>query len=239
MSVDNLASVIDQTNVKADATEDDIRRLCYEGRDYGFASIVVNPVWVRLARACVADSSVKVCSVAGFPLGATTASAKGLEARLAIEDGASEIDMVMNIGALLSGNTNSVRQDIEYVVKHARWANPASIVKVIIETALLTDDQKVMAARLVEEAGANFVKTSTGFGGLPGATVEDVRLLRGAVSPRVMIKASGGIRDRETALAMIEAGAARIGTSAGVAIVTGRPANSQPEMADQQQFGNY
>jgi deoxyribose-phosphate aldolase len=217
----NLASYIDHTYLKPEGTEDDIRRVCDEARKWGFATVVIHPIWVRLAKAALAGSGVGVCSVAGFPFGTNVSSAKGLEARLAMEDGASELDMVMNIGALRERHLTVVRQDIEYVVKHARLVDEKAIVKVIIETALLTDEEKVIASKVVEEAGADYVKTSTGFNGLTGAKVDDIRLIKSAISPKIKIKAAGGIRTREQALAMIEAGASRIGTSSAVQIMTG------------------
>ncbi|MCL5959757.1 MAG: deoxyribose-phosphate aldolase [Chloroflexi bacterium] len=218
----NIAKYIDHTILRPEATEDDVRKVCWEAKEHGFAAVVVQPFWVRLASACVADSGVKVCTVSGFPFGASTSSVKGLEARLAAEDGAHEVDMVLNLGAFKSGQIHATRNDIAHVVKQAHQISSATIVKVIIECNLLTDEEKVRAARLVEEAGAQFVKTNTGYSG-GGATVEDVRLLRSAVSPNVKIKASGGIRTYEQTIALVEAGADRIGTSTGVAIVRGVP----------------
>lgn len=213
----NLAAAIDHTLLKPDATDNQIRRLCQEAMAYHFATVCVQPCHVRLAAELTAGSGVKVCSVAGFPLGANVTAVKVAEARQAIEDGAAEIDMVMRIGALKGGDGATVLGDIRAVVDvcHEHQA----ICKVIIETALLTDEEKVQACELVRQAGADFVKTSTGFGP-GGATVSDVALLKRAVSgSRVQVKAAGGIRTLDTARQMIEAGATRIGTSSGVAII--------------------
>lgn len=212
-----LARIIDHTLLKPDATAAQIEQLCREALQYGFAAVCVNPTWVPLAARLLQGSDVKVCTVVGFPLGATSTAAKVAEARAAIAAGAREIDMVINIGALKSGLYDQVRDDIRAVVEAA---HPTATVKVILETALLTDAEKVQACRLAREAGADFVKTSTGFGP-GGATVHDVALLRREVGPAMGVKASGGIRDRATALAMVQAGANRIGASASVAIVTG------------------
>lgn len=209
-----LASMIDHTLLKPDATKDAIIKLCSEAREYSFASVCVNPGNVKLASDCLKGSPVKVCTVIGFPLGATTSVTKALETRDAIANGASEIDMVINVGALKAGNYELVQQDIEAVVQAAA----GNIVKVIIETGLLTDEEKVMACKLSKQAGADFVKTSTGFGH-GGATAKDVALMRQTVGKYMGVKASGGIRDLATANAMVEAGASRIGASASVAIV--------------------
>ena len=213
-----LARMIDHTLLKPDATPDQIERLCAEAREYGFAAVCVNPVYVRLCAAELAGTDVAVCTVVGFPLGANTTHIKVAEALRAIEDGAREVDMVMQIGLLKAGDSDAVRRDIEEVARavHDRGA----ILKVIIETALLTDDEKVTASKIIRDAGADFVKTSTGFGP-GGAKVEDVALIRRTVGPEMGVKAAGGIRTYEDALAMIEAGATRIGASAGVKIVTG------------------
>ncbi len=215
---EDISRYIDHTNLRAYATEDDIIRLCDEAKEYGFYAVCVNPYRVRLAKERLKGTDVKVASVIGFPLGATPTEVKVFEAKKALEDGADELDMVINIGALKDGNYEYVRKDIEEVVKVAR--ENGAIVKVIIETCYLTDEEKVKACELAKEAGAHFVKTSTGFG-TGGATVEDVRLMRKVVGPEMGVKAAGGIRTYEQAVAMIEAGATRIGTSSGVKIVEG------------------
>lgn len=212
-----LAGMIDHTLLKPNATEQEIRALCEEARKYRFASVCVNPSYVALAASCLAGSGVKVCTVIGFPLGATTSTAKALETRDAIANGATEIDMVINVGALKSGNNALVKKDIEAVVEAAAGR---AIVKVILETSLLTDEEKVRACLLSKYAGADFVKTATGFGP-GGATVEDIALMRKTVGAEMGVKASGGIRDLKTAQAMIAAGATRVGASASVAIVKG------------------
>lgn len=211
-----LAKLIDHTLLKPEATEAQIKQLCAEAKSYGFWSVCVNPTWVALAASELAGTDVKVCTVVGFPLGATTSAAKAAETAEAVANGASEIDMVINVGALKSGNTDLVRSDIEAVVKAAG----GKLVKVIIETALLTDEEKVTACQLAQQAGADFVKTSTGFSS-GGATVADIKLMRETVGPAMGVKASGGIRERSSAEAMIAAGATRIGASAGVAMVRG------------------
>lgn len=212
----DLAKLIDHTLLSPDATRERIARLCQEAREYGFASVCVNPGWVKVAAQLLEGSQVKVCTVIGFPLGATTTLAKVMETKDAIANGADEVDMVLNIGALKSGDEDWVREDIASVVKAA----DGRVVKVILETGLLTDEEKIKASLLAKEVGASFVKTCTGFG--PGnATVEDIALLRKAIGNDMGIKASGGVRDYETACRMIEAGANRIGTSSGVAIVKG------------------
>ncbi len=213
-----VAHAIDHTLLKADATEEQIRKLCGEAREYEFASVCVNPGWVSLAAELLAGSPVKVCTVIGFPLGATTPTAKAIEARDAIANGATEVDMVINVGALKSGDDDLVRRDIEAVVNAARGQ---ALVKVIIETALLSREEKVKACLLAKMAGADFVKTSTGFS-TGGATVEDIALMRETVGPDMGVKASGGVGDRQTAEAMVAAGATRIGASASVAIATGQ-----------------
>lgn len=216
MDLQTIASMIDHTLLKPDATASQIEKLCREAKEYGFASVCVNPVWVARAAEWLKDSNVKVCTVVGFPLGATTKETKAFETRNAIENGADEIDMVMNIGALKSGEHTLVREDIAAVVEAAG----GKTVKVILETGLLNDDEIRRASTLAKEAGAHFVKTSTGFG-YGGATEAAVRLMRETVGPDMGVKASGGVRDAETARKMIEAGANRIGASASVAIVTG------------------
>lgn len=212
-----LARLIDHTLLKPEGTRAEIERLCAEAGQFGFASVCINPTWVPLAAQLLAGSPVKVCTVIGFPLGATTSAAKAAEAAEAIAAGAAELDMVLNIGRLRSGEDDLVRSDIEAVVGAAAGG---ALVKVILETGLLTDDEKVRACLLCKQAGADFVKTSTGFGH-GGATVADVALLRRTVGPDLGVKASGGVRDRQSALAMIAAGASRIGASASVAIVGG------------------
>jgi deoxyribose-phosphate aldolase len=214
----DLARFIDHTLLKPEATAEDIDVLCAEAVEHGFASVCVNPSWVRRAAGNVAGSGVGVSSVVGFPFGATTPEIKAMEARRAIRDGATEIDMVINIGALRSGDFDLVKRDIAMVSDacHERGVKN----KVIIEAALLTDEEKVIASRLAKDAKADFVKTSTGFGP-GGATVFDVALMREAVGPKLGVKAAGGIRSAEDLKEMVAAGATRIGASAGVAIVSG------------------
>jgi deoxyribose-phosphate aldolase len=214
----DIAAAIDHTLLKPDATEAEIRKLCEEARQYVFASVCVNPSWVGTCAKLLAGSPVKVCTVIGFPLGATTSTAKSVETRDAIANGATEIDMVINVGALKSGDDDLVRRDIEAVVGAAQGQ---ALVKVILETALLSREEKIKACLLAKMAGADFVKTSTGFSS-GGATVEDIALMRETVGPEMGVKASGGIRDRATAEAMVAAGATRIGASASVAIATGK-----------------
>jgi deoxyribose-phosphate aldolase len=211
----NIAQVIDHTLLKPEVTEEEIRRLCDEGKRYGFASVCVNPIWVGLCADWLRGSGVKVCTVSGFPLGANKPEVKAKEAEMAIQDGADEIDMVANIGALRSGDFGWVEEDIK-AVRHA--TGKGKILKVIIETAVLTNEEKIRATQIIMACGANFVKTSTGFG-YNGATVEDVMLLKKVVVDKIKIKASGGIRDYNTAVELIKAGASRIGTSSGVKIV--------------------
>jgi deoxyribose-phosphate aldolase len=214
----DLARMIDHTLLKPDATQDQIAQLCFEARKYGFASVCINPTWVELCAKLLEGSPVKVCTVIGFPLGATAPEVKAFETQNAIEHGASEIDMVINIGALKARDLELVARDIRGVVtaSHARNA----IVKVIIEAVLLTDEEKTIACLLSKEAGADFVKTSTGFAS-GGATVHDVALMRKAVGPEMGVKAAGGVRTYEDAENMIKAGATRIGASAGVKILQG------------------
>jgi deoxyribose-phosphate aldolase len=211
-----VARIIDHTLLRADATRDDIVKICREARQYHFASVCINPYWVPLAVAELTGSSVKVCTVVGFPLGATSTEAKVAETESALRAGAQEIDMVQNVGALLSGDPDTVQRDIAAVVEAAHRAG--AIVKVILETALLDDNQKVTASRLAKMANADFVKTSTGFGP-SGATAHDVELMRTAVGPEMGVKASGGIRTLDDVKKMVAAGATRIGASAGVKIV--------------------
>lgn len=214
----DLARTIDHTLLKPEASEAEVTRLCLEARQYGFASVCINPSWVRLAARLLRGSEVKVCTVVGFPLGATSTGAKVAETRQAIADGAHEIDMVISVGALKSGRDDAVREDIAAVVQTAH--RHGAIVKVIIEAALLSDEEKVRACQAARDAGADFVKTSTGFGP-GGATLYDVALMRRVVGATMGVKAAGGVKTREDALAMIEAGATRIGASAGVKIVGG------------------
>ena len=211
-----VASMIDHTLLKPDATQRDIEALCREAAEYRFASVCVNPTWVALCATLLQLTGVKVCSVVGFPLGATTSDAKHYETRRAIFDGAREIDMVINIGALKSGELRVVERDIEAVTAPCREAEALS--KVIIEAALLTDDEKITACTLAKAAGADYVKTSTGFGP-GGATAADVALMRRAVGEEMGVKAAGGVRDLESLKAMVAAGATRVGASAGVRIV--------------------
>lgn len=211
-----IAALIDHTLLKPEATRSDIEKLCAEARRYRFASVCVNPCWVPLAVAEVAGSGVKVCTVAGFPLGAGSTEIKRSETEVAVRVGAQEIDMVINIGALRSGDDETAKLDIQAVVETAH--RRGAIVKVILETALLDDRQKAIACALASMAGADFVKTSTGFGPA-GATVEDVALLRRAVGSEMGVKAAGGIRTLEDLKRMVAAGATRIGTSASVKII--------------------
>ncbi|MCR8845810.1 deoxyribose-phosphate aldolase [Paenibacillus sp. SC116] len=217
MTTVNLASYIDHTFLKADTNSKQIEKLCKEALEHQFYSVCVNGVWVPACRELLSGSSVNIAAVVGFPLGANAPSAKAFEAARAVEDGATEIDMVLQIGQLIEGNHRAVEADIAAVV---RMVEGKAIVKVIFETGLLNDEQKITACKLSEQAGAHFVKTSTGFG-VGGAKVEDIRLMRANVSSAIGVKASGAVRDRATALAMIEAGANRIGTSSGIAIVSG------------------
>ena len=220
----DLARYLDHTLLKPDASAADIDQLCAEAVEFGFAAVCVNPSWVKRAANNVRGSTVRVASVVGFPLGATTPEIKAMEARRAIRDGAREIDMVINIGALKSGDQEAVRKDIEKVSDACREAGARN--KVIIEAALLTDEEKVVASFLAKQAKADYVKTSTGFGP-GGATVHDVLLMRETVGPDMGIKAAGGIRSAEDMKEMIAAGATRIGASAGVAIVTGGESSEQ------------
>jgi len=217
LSPAELARMIDHTILKPEATPDEVERVCREAIEYQFASVCVNPSFVRLAASILKGIDVKVCTVVGFPLGATTTRTKAFEAQEAIELGASEIDMVINIGRLRSKDSSYVKEDIEGVAQEVHKHN--ALLKVIIETCLLTEAEKVEACRLAVEGGADFVKTSTGFS-KAGATVQDVILMRKTVGQKIGVKASGGIRSRVDALAMIYAGANRIGTSSSVKIVT-------------------
>jgi len=210
----DMAKTIDHTLLKAEATQNQVEQLCREAAEYSFASVCVNPTWVPLCYKLLRGTDVMVCTVIGFPLGATTTETKTFEARQAVDCGAAEIDMVINIGRLKSGDYDAVEHDIYHVV---RASTPAHV-KVIIETCFLTDDEKIKACVLAQEAGAHFVKTSTGFGS-GGAKIEDIALMRRIVGEYLGVKASGGIREYETAAQMIEAGASRIGASASIAIV--------------------
>ena len=212
-----LNRMIDHTILKPEATEAAVQKIIVEAKEYNFFSVCINPCWVAFASEQLADTDVAVCTVIGFPLGANTPEVKAYEAADAIKNGANEVDMVINIGALKSQQYDHVRQDIQGIVDAAKGK---ALVKVIIETALLTDEEKVKACELAKEAGADFVKTSTGFS-TGGAKVADIRLMRETVGPDMGVKASGGVHNAEEALAMIEAGATRIGASTGVAIVSG------------------
>ena len=215
-----LNKFIDHTILKPESTQEQVEKILSEAKEYDFASVCVNPTWVSLAAESLKDSDVKVCTVIGFPLGANTSAVKAFETKDAIANGADEIDMVINIGALKAGNDALVLDDIKAVVD----ASGDKLVKVIIEACLLTDDEKVRACQLSKEAGADYVKTSTGFS-TGGATVADVALMRKTVGPDMGVKASGGARSYEDAIAFIEAGASRIGASSGVAIMNGAQAD--------------
>jgi len=214
-----LAQMIDHTNLKPDATDEDITRLCHEAKEYRLKAVVVNPTNVPFAAGLLRDSQVRVCSVVGFPLGATTTQTKASETEEAIRNGASEIDMVSNIGALKSGRVRDVRSDIESVLRVTRARGV--ILKVIIEAPLLTDDEKVKICHAAKDVGVDFVKSCTGFAG--NAKPEDIRLIRKIVGDTLGVKAAGGIRSYLDALSMIDAGASRIGTSSGVAIAKEAP----------------
>jgi deoxyribose-phosphate aldolase len=211
-----VSGMIDHTLLKPDATRDEIEKLCREAAEFKFATVCVNPTWVSVAASRLRGSGVGVCSVVGFPLGATTADTKNFETRRAIFDGATEIDMVINVGALKSGDLRTVERDIEAVTDPCRQYGVTS--KVIIEAALLTDEEKITACTLSKAAGADFVKTSTGFGP-GGATAADVALMRRVVGAEMGVKAAGGVRDLQGLKAMVAAGASRVGASAGVKIV--------------------
>src|SRR3954468_16974238 len=214
----NIVKMIDHTLLKADATREEIINIIDEAKEYLFASVCINPTWVKTAAELLAETpEVKVCTVIGFPLGASTSETKAFETKNAIENGADEVDMVINIAALKDQQDEIVEKDIRAVVEAA---DGKALVKVIIETCLLTNEEKVRACELAVKAGANFVKTSTGFS-TGGATVSDIRLMRQTVGPEIGVKASGGVRSREDALAMVDAGATRIGASSGVSIAKG------------------
>ena len=212
----DVGSLIDHTLLKADATREEIEKLCREAREFGFATVCINPTWVSTAACLLRGSPTGVCTVVGFPLGATTTDVKQYETRRAIYDGATEVDMVINVGALKSGDLGLVERDIAAVVSACRECRVLS--KVIIEAALLTDEEKVSACALSKAAGADYVKTSTGFGP-GGATVADVALMRRVVGPDVGVKAAGGVRDYQALKSLVTAGASRVGASAGVKIV--------------------
>lgn len=218
----NIAGMIDHTLLKADATQAEIAKITEEAKKYGFASVCVNPTWVSYCAEQLADTNVKVCTVIGFPLGATTSAVKAFEVKDAIANGATEVDMVINIGALKDRNDELVLNDIQAVVDAAKGK---ALVKVIIETSLLTEEEKVRACQLSVKAGADFVKTSTGFS-TGGATPEDVALMRKTVGENTGVKASGGVRSKEDMDRMIEAGATRIGASSGVKIMEGGQSSS-------------
>lgn len=221
ISKEQLAKIIDSTLVKATATKSEIEKLCREAVQHGFGCVVVNPTYVKLAASLVEGTKIKVCSTVGFPFGVALPEIKALEAVKAVEDGASELDMVANLSALKSGDYELFRRDIAAVVDVKRLSSDMTV-KVIIEMPLLTTEEKITACNLVKEARADFVKTATGFFG-GGATVEDVRLMRQVVGGDFGVKAAGGIRTYADALAMIEAGANRIGTSTAAAIIQGAP----------------
>lgn len=223
MSANTISGIIDHTLLKADARKEDIIKLAEEAKAYKFASVCVNPAWVAVAHEVLKDTpEVKVCTVIGFPLGSSTPETKAFETSNAIANGAGEVDMVINIGALKDGDNERVKRDIAAVVNAARGK---ALTKVIIETCLLSDEEKVRACKLAVEAGADFVKTSTGFS-TGGATKEDIALMRTSVGPNIGVKASGGVRSAEDALVMVGAGATRIGTSGGVAIAKGEQSQS-------------
>ncbi|WP_300380976.1 deoxyribose-phosphate aldolase [Clostridium sp.] len=222
MNNKDLAKMIDHTILKADASEKEVEKLCMEALEYSFASVCINPSMVEKAAGILKGSDVKVCTVIGFPLGATTTEVKAFETDDTIKKGATEVDMVINIGKLKDGNLNYVKKDIEAVVSVAKGR---ALTKVIIETCLLTDEEKITACKLAKEAGADFVKTSTGFS-TGGATKEDIKLMRETVGPKLGVKASGGVRTREDAETMIENGATRIGASASISICKGTVSNS-------------
>ena len=215
MNKQQLAGMIDHTILKADASEAKVRKICEEALEYGFASVCINPANVSLASEMLKGSKVKVCTVIGFPLGANTSAVKAFEVDDAIKNGAQEVDMVINIAKLKDKDYEYVKNDIKAVVDASKGR---ALSKVIIETCLLTDEEKVKACQLAKEAGADYVKTSTGFS-TGGSTPEDVKLMRETVGPEMGVKASGGVRTYEEAMAVIESGATRIGASAGIAII--------------------
>lgn len=222
MEKNKLARMIDHTLLKPDACEEGVRKLCQEALEYKFASVCINPGYVQLCADLLKGSEVKVCTVIGFPLGATTSDTKAFETRDAISKGAQEVDMVINVGKLKDKDLDYVKKDIEAVVNEAKGK---ALTKVIIETCLLNDEDKVTACKIAKEAGADFVKTSTGFS-TGGATFEDIKLMRETVGPNMGVKASGGVRSYEDTMKMIEAGATRIGASASIAICEGLKSDS-------------
>ena len=213
-----LEKYIDHTNLKAFATKADIEKLCDEAKEYNFASVCVNPYWVPLCAEKLSGTGVKVCTVIGFPLGATSTKSKAFETKTAVEQGADEVDMVINVGLAKDGEWEKLTQDIKAVVEEAKKTSKETVVKVILETCYLTDEQIVKACECCKNANADFVKTSTGFG-TEGATIHNVELMKKTVKDALKVKAAGGIRDKETSLAMIEAGASRLGTSSGKTIL--------------------
>jgi deoxyribose-phosphate aldolase len=217
MVTSNIAAMIDHTLLKAEATKEQVETLCKEAIEHKFFSVCVNPTWVNTSKELVKGSSVKVCTVIGFPLGASTPETKAFETKNAIDNGADEVDMVINIGALKDKNDSLVEKDIRAVVEAAKGK---ALTKVIIETSLLTREEKIRACELSVKAGADYVKTSTGFS-TGGATIEDIELMRKTVGPTIGVKASGGVRNTEDTQNMIKAGATRIGASAGVSILKG------------------
>lgn len=217
-----IAKMIDHTILKATATKEEVVKICSEAKEYGFFSVCVNPTQIELVKKELQGSDVKVCTVIGFPLGANTPEVKALETKDAIAKGADEVDMVINIGALKDKNYELVERDIKAVVDAA---NKAALVKVIIETCYLTDEEKKIACELAVKAGTDYVKTSTGFG-TGGSTPEDIKLMRETVGENIGVKASGGVRCEKDAIAVIEAGASRIGASASIAIVSGQISKS-------------
>lgn len=217
-----IASTIDHTLLKPESTREQVEKLCAEAKEYEFASVCVNPTWVKLSAQLLEGTPVKVCTVIGFPLGASTPTTKAFETADAIENGAGEIDMVLNIGALKTNDVELVKRDIEAVVQSAKGK---AIVKVILETCLLSKEEIKLACQLSKEAHADFVKTSTGFS-TGGATIEDVSLMREVVGPNMGVKASGGVRSLEDVEKMLQAGATRIGASSGVQIMQGLTSNS-------------
>ncbi len=217
-----IASVIDHTLLKPVATQRDIERLCTEALECGFFSVCLNPCYVSWAAKYLEGSRIKICTVVGFPLGATTIRNKVLEASEAIDNGAAEVDVVVNLGMFKSGAEDYIRRELKEIIHTAKAKNKDTVIKVIIETSLLEEQEKLILARLALEEGADFVKTSTGFNG-PGATVEDVRLIRRVVGDKAGVKASGGIRTYSDAVKMLEAGANRLGTSSGLSIYQEAP----------------
>jgi deoxyribose-phosphate aldolase len=220
MNKEAVAKMIDHTMLKATTTDEDIRQLCMEAKEYNFMSVCVVPYYVAYAYELLKDTSVKVCTVVGFPLGANTTATKAFEATQAVKEGALEVDMVINVGAVKSAQWEVVKSDIQEVAKSAKAVNKEAIVKVIIETCYLTREEKLKVSEIILETDADYVKTSTGFG-TGGATIEDVALIKGVVANKKLIKASGGVRNYDDVVAMAKVGANRIGTSGGVAIISG------------------